>query len=130
VHPDYDLTISKLEKEAKTREIAGGLNLHAAIAQSDPAVKNAYLRMRQPPRYELFDLSSDPFELHNLAELPEHAGVLKELQQELLQWRKETQDPLLRPEVLEKLTAEVRSVKKKGEAQEVKWAYPDYFFAK
>ena len=130
VHPDYDLTISKLEKEAKTREIAGGLNLHAAIAQSDPAVKNAYLRMRQPPRYELFDLSSDPFELHNLAELPEHAGVLKELQQELLQWRKETQDPLLKPKTLEQLTVEVRSIKKKGAAQDFDWSYPDYFFAK
>jgi N-sulfoglucosamine sulfohydrolase len=130
VHPDYDLTISKLEKEAKARKITGGLDLHAEIAKANPTVQNAYLRMRKPPRFELFDLSLDPFELHNLAELPEHAEVLKELQKELLQWRTETNDPLLNPKALEKLNAEVRSVKKKGEAQEINWSYPDYFFEK
>lgn len=130
VHPDYDLTISKLEKEAKARNISKGLDLHDAISKSDPAVRDAYLRMRQPPRYELFDLSKDPFELHNLAELPEHADVLRELRKELHRWRSDTQDPLLNPKALEQLTAEVRSVKKKGVAQDFDWSYPDYFFAK
>ena len=46
VHPDYDETFSKLSKEAAGRGIAGGLDLHAVVATADPAVKQAYARMR------------------------------------------------------------------------------------
>jgi hypothetical protein len=37
---------------------------------------------------------------------------------------------LLNPKTLEQLTVEVRSIKKKGAAQDFDWSYPDYFFAK
>ncbi len=128
VHPDYDTTFSKLAKEAKRREISGGLNLHAFIAQSQPEVKEAYARMRQPPRYELYDLQMDPYEFHNLAEMPEHQEQLKELISSLQSWREETRDPLLNQEALRRLTEEVRSIGKKAEGKDYVWGYPEYFF--
>ncbi|MFN9602281.1 MAG: sulfatase [Planctomycetota bacterium] len=128
VHPDYDTTFSKLAKEAKRREIPGGLDLKAVVAQSELAVKEAYARMRQPPRYELYDLQEDPFEFHNLAEMPDHQTRLQELIAALQTWRTETRDPLLNPETLRRLTEEVRSIGKKAEGKDYSWGYPDYFF--
>ncbi len=41
---------------------------------------------------QLFDLETDPFEMHNLAGDPAHAGVLARLRQALLRWRDEFGD--------------------------------------
>lgn len=130
VHPDYDNTLSKLEKEAKRREIAGGLDLSSVIAEAAPEVRSAYDRMREPPQYELYDLQADPYEFTNVADSAEHSGVLKELQAALTQWRQETHDPLLVTEHLQRLSAEVQSIKKKAAASEYHWGYPDYFFGR
>lgn len=130
VHPDFDNTISKLEKEAKRREIVGGLDLSSVIDQAAPEIRSAYARMRQPPQYELYDLHADPHEFTNLAELPERANTLQELKVALKQWRQETLDPLLVPELLQRLSTEVRSIKKKEAASDYRWGYPDYFFGR
>jgi N-sulfoglucosamine sulfohydrolase len=45
------------------------------------------------PRHELYDLQTDPDELHNLAESAEHAQKLAELQKKLKAWQKRTSDP-------------------------------------
>ncbi len=50
----------------------------------------AYL---QRPKFELYDLESDPHEVRNLAEDRKHAGLLEELQQKLKTFQKETGDP-------------------------------------
>lgn len=47
----------------------------------------------QRPREELYDLTSDPNELKNLAALPEHAGTLADLRQRLRAWQSATNDP-------------------------------------
>lgn len=47
------------------------------------------------PRHELYDLEADPRELQNLAEKPEHAAMLKELQGKLRAWQERTKDPWL-----------------------------------
>lgn len=47
------------------------------------------------PRHELYDLASDPDELHNLADEPQHAARLAELQGLVRQWQKQTRDPWL-----------------------------------
>lgn len=47
------------------------------------------------PRFELYDLESDPHELTNLAEKPEHRETLTKLLADLKQHQKDTQDPWL-----------------------------------
>ena len=126
IDPDYDLTLSKLAKEAAKRDIVGGLDLTRVIAQADAAVKQAYERMRQPARFELYDLVNDPYEFHDLSDSPEHTDILRELQGELYAWREQTNDPLLDPGNLEQLSAEVRSVTKKNAGKTFPWKYPKY----
>jgi N-sulfoglucosamine sulfohydrolase len=47
------------------------------------------------PRFELYDLASDPGETRNLADDPRHAGRLQELQEKLRAFQKQTADPWL-----------------------------------
>ncbi|MBX3415642.1 MAG: sulfatase [Pirellulales bacterium] len=47
------------------------------------------------PRLELYDLESDPGELENLAERPEHQQTLAQLTGRLRQWQESTRDPWL-----------------------------------
>jgi N-sulfoglucosamine sulfohydrolase len=51
---------------------------------------DAYLHR---PRHELYDLNADPHEIHNLADDPDHAGVLAKLQAKLKAWQIDTKDP-------------------------------------
>jgi N-sulfoglucosamine sulfohydrolase len=102
----------------------------AAIAAAAPEVRNAYQLQQKPPRYELYDLQADPFEFRNLAYAPAYAAIFVELKQHLATWREQTQDPLLNPTNLERLKAEVYSVRKKAEGKALDWGYPDYFFGR
>ncbi|MCG6154668.1 sulfatase family protein [Rubinisphaera margarita] len=45
------------------------------------------------PRFELYNIAEDPYEGKNLALDPEHQDKLKELQEKLQAWQKETKDP-------------------------------------
>ena len=47
----------------------------------------------QRPQWELYDLSTDPDEIHNLAADPAHQSVLRELQARLRRFQGETKDP-------------------------------------
>ena len=51
---------------------------------------DAYLNR---PKFELYDLQKDPHEINNLADDPEHTEILKNLQNELKAFQKETNDP-------------------------------------
>ncbi len=102
----------------------------AALAAAAPEVRSAYQLQQKPPRYELYDLQTDPYEFRNLTGSAEHAAVFADLKQRLLTWREETQDPLLNPTNLTRLKAEVYSVKKKADGKQLAWGYPDYFFGK
>ncbi len=102
-------------------------NVVAAIAAAPPNVRAAYELMRQPPRWELYDLQAGPYEFRDLATDPEHANTLAELQRELARWRAETADPLLKPENLARLTKEFSGASKQ-EARALSWGYPYYFF--
>lgn len=126
VHPDYANTIEKIQRDYNEQYAGAALDLRAVIANSQPAVQAAYALMRQPPQDQLYDLQTDPTELHNLAGDLRYAEQLQELQSVLLQWRTDTQDPLLDPEKLRRLTAEVRAVNRKSDAKDWKWKYPDY----
>lgn len=47
----------------------------------------------QRPKYELYDVEADPDEVENLAERPEHAEALRELQKRLRAFQRRTGDP-------------------------------------
>lgn len=126
IHPDYADTIRKLDGDHAGRESDEVLDIPAAIASAPAEIRNAYALMRSPPRYQLYDLQQDPHEFRNLADSAEHAEVLSDMKSRLHQWREATADPLLDSENLKRLTAEVRSVKKKSAARKYTWKYPDY----
>lgn len=64
----------------------------------DTPAGNAFQRYLNPPEWELYDLEADPVEFYNLAEDPKHAETLAKLQESLLNWQRETNDPLLSEE--------------------------------
>ena len=71
-------------------------------------VQVAYKIMKQPPKYELYDLEMDPFEFKNLAEDLAHAETLGRLKAELTSWQKRTGDALEDPAVAQKLFSMIR----------------------
>lgn len=44
------------------------------------------------PKEELYDTLNDPYEINNLADLPEHQNLLKKMREELDKWMEETGD--------------------------------------
>lgn len=52
----------------------------------------AYIFMKTKPQEELYDLSTDPYEVKNLAQLPEYQDKLKELRTALSKWQLEVKD--------------------------------------
>jgi arylsulfatase A-like enzyme len=57
----------------------------------------AYMRSLQGP-WLLFDNANDPYQMHNLALLPEHADLVQELDTQLQTWLDRTHDPFLTAE--------------------------------
>ncbi len=72
-----------------------------------------YAQAADPPEFEVFDLEQDPWEFKDLAAQPEHAKTLARLQQALLDWRRQTADPLLTPAGTKAMAALEKSVKKR-----------------
>ena len=60
-----------------------------------PHVRAAFALWSRPPRYELYDLKTDPYEWHNLADDPSHAQTQSRLTKALEAWQRETRDPFL-----------------------------------
>ena len=84
VNPGYDFTMSK--------KFFGALELNLLDASTEE-VRLAYKNYRKPPLFELYDLKEDPYEFKNLAKDPEYSKELKQLNDLLLQWQKESEDP-------------------------------------
>jgi len=63
-----------------------------AAAETDPAAAAVVKRYTVRPAEELYDLTADPFEQHNLAADPQHAGRLAAMHAELKAWMKEQGD--------------------------------------
>lgn len=101
----------------------------AEIDASPAAIRAAYETYMNPPKYELYDLSKDPHEFSNLADNPEYASTLKQLQNAYVEWQKEVKDPFLDPKNIDLW------IKEQGKGRKVnyrrdksfKWEYLDSF---
>lgn len=60
--------------------------------QGDPFARKRVRWYKKRPRYELYDLRKDPFELHNVAEERAYQQVRQELDDELTAWMKRQGD--------------------------------------
>jgi len=105
-------------------------SLMDTIGAAPKNIRDAYYRMGRPPQYELYDLKTDPHEFDNLAESSKHSKILKRLSSQLQTWREETNDPMLNPENVRRLKAEVDACFVDGQPDKSKLelTYPDYFF--
>ena len=94
VNPGYAFTMGKKFFNAPEDELL-------AIASKE--VREAYQLMKKPPRYELYDLRTDPYEFRNLADDPDHARTRDRLIGKLENWQEETGDALRDPAVARRL---------------------------
>ncbi len=119
-NPGHDFTLKRFFAD-----------LPKTIDAAPAHIRSAYHGMKTPPEYELFDLQADPYEFRNLADGEEHAVTFAELKTQLTDWRIRTNDPLLKPENLKQLKAEVDACIVDGEARKSRLTltYPDYFFS-
>ena len=119
-NPGYNFTLNRFFAE-----------LPAAIETAPALVRNSYQRMKTPAEFELYDLQQDPYEFNDLVSDAGHTAIRENLKQQLARWRKETNDPLLKPANLQRLKAEINACFENGQPQKsrLELTYPDYFFA-
>ena len=80
---------------------------------------------------ELYDLENDPYEFMNLAGQPEYAQIRKRLLTQLELWRRQTNDPLIDPAKLARLTREQDEQAdeyKRGITRSGAWEYHQYLY--
>ena len=67
----------------------------------------AYIFMETKPREELYDLESDPYEVHNLAKDPKYLEKMTTFRKTLASWQLEVGDKGFIPERLQPVTSNV-----------------------
>jgi uncharacterized sulfatase len=78
----FENTVTKLDM----------LDSWRAKAKIDPEAKRLLDSYSLRPSEEFYDLSRDPYELHNLAAVPEHRPLMNELRERLQAWMEEQGD--------------------------------------
>lgn len=98
----------------------------AAIA---PHVRDAFDRWSRPPRYELYDLKSDPHEWRNLADDPQFAEVKTRLIKALTDMQQQTRDPFLDPANIEAFVTEQLANRdlRYRKNKDFRWSYLETF---
>ena len=103
-------------------------NASAPAFYGDPAhyfgapgdtIRQAYVTLLNPPKFELYDLEKDPHERINLADNPEYSEILKQMQADLEEWRKDTDDPFLGSAYLDEFTRKIDKM-----VRESQWRIP------
>ena len=74
---------------------AGIINVPGDVMRSPIFPEVILSVVKERPHFELYDLLNDPNERTNLVNRPEYEDIFNDLRQRLLNWMKETQDPLL-----------------------------------
>ncbi len=87
-------------------------------------IGNAFERAANPPEFELYDLQADPWEFDDLAGDPAQAATLARLQASLLDWRRQTNDPLLDSAGFAAMAAREKPNTPKSPAKKKKKAQP------
>ena len=96
----YILEGGRVQGEGDSADLAAGL------ASGEGTIANAiYRRMKQPPRYELYDLARDPGEAVNLADDDKYRPVMEKLLEDLGDWQRATADPFADQAFLDQVTA-------------------------
>ncbi len=118
-NPGYEFTMKRFFSELPT-----------SLEKAPKLIRESYRRMKTPNAFELYDLQQDPYEFQDLVSDPAHASILADLKQQLHDWRKKTQDPLLDKKNLVRLAAEIKACMVNGQPQKanLELTYPDYFF--
>jgi len=97
---DWLLIENLLPGELRPRAETDGCEIWPAkdgAALDGVDIEAVYAIYRHPPRYELYNLETDPFCFSNQAEVPEQTALRGELIRNLEAWRKATGDPALKP---------------------------------
>ncbi|MCD6564482.1 MAG: sulfatase [Bacteroidales bacterium] len=122
INPGYDFTLNRFFNVD---------TLNSKLENAPDYIVKSYKILKRPPKYELYDLENDPNEFHNLAEDSAYTNILNELILNLTDWQGQTNDPLIEPENLYRLKAEVDSCWSTSEyVKKKKWYYPEYFLNK
>ena len=104
---------------------SGGTEIEE-IEASPENIREAYSVWKNPPEFELYDLENDPNEFKNLSNNPDFSEILKDLQTQLVDWQKSTNDPFLHQDILKRYVQENdANVGKAG--RKVEWEYHSYF---
>lgn len=61
-----------------------------------PSSQRLFYLLKSHPVEELYDFKNDPYEQHNLANIPEYVNIQKKLRNRLTKWMEETKDPILK----------------------------------
>ncbi len=104
-----------------------GSPTYEELKKADEPVKAIYQSWLKPAEYQLFDLQTDPSELHNLAGKAEYRDVETELKKRLASWQEESGDWMREPNRLKQLTAEVNEcLKNETRIPKGGWKYANY----
>ena len=105
------------------------------LLDASPEVQRAYATWRNPPEFEFYDLTNDPYEFNDLSGDPDFKTDQERLKKALFNWQKESLDPLDDPNILARIVSEMDSVnalypdRDYNKVPEFKWNYPEYFKA-
>ena len=90
----YSVNVTTCDLSGSVRPIDSSQIYPSMIDQmeSDPHAQAMVDRIRSRPRHQLYNLTVDPYELHNLAGNPEHVQRVKQFKGDLRNWMKEQGD--------------------------------------
>ncbi len=88
-------------------------------------IQEAFQRWLNPPRYELYDLKTDPYEWTNLAENPKYKAEKDRLIEALSEWQTKTRDPFSVPKHVDAFVEEQLTNRDLGyrTRKDFQWSY-------